>query len=214
MSILREVIAVIVNLDTWEIIVNQVNKNSNSFRQHFIIFKSKLVNTYILETSSFLIEETSCLNKIRYVCLSVCLSFCLPVCLSVVFPSSYKLKIEPRWQPKVIMILDWSTGHLPFARGIYHVHWLMLFFPDINECTNNPCKNGATCVNLDGSYLCDCKSGYTGNNCESGERNVSFSFYILSFSLPFTERAQPLYQIWIQGKKNCKEVQKIVWSFF
>ena len=84
------------------------------------------------------------------------------------------------------MILDWSTGHLPFARGIYHVHWLMLFFPDINECTNNPCKNGATCVNLDGSYRCDCKSGYTGNNCESGERNVSFSFYILSFSLPFT----------------------------
>ena len=92
------------------------------------------------------------------------------------------------------MILDWSTGHLPFGQGIYHVHWLMLFFPDINECTNNPCKNGATCVNLDGSYRCDCKSGYTGNNCESGERNVSFSFYILSFFLPFTERAQPLYQ--------------------
>ena len=77
-----EVIAVIVNLDTWEIIVNQVKKNCNSFRRHFIIFNSKIVNTYILETSSFLIEETSCSNKILYGCLSVCLSFCLPVCLS------------------------------------------------------------------------------------------------------------------------------------
>ena len=40
---------------------------------------------------------------------------------------------------------------------------------DINECTNSPCKNGATCVNLDGSYRCDCKSGYSGDNCETGE---------------------------------------------
>ncbi|KAL9987869.1 hypothetical protein ACROYT_G002244 [Oculina patagonica] len=38
---------------------------------------------------------------------------------------------------------------------------------DVDECTNNPCKNGATCVNLDGSYRCDCKSGYSGNNCET-----------------------------------------------
>ena len=39
---------------------------------------------------------------------------------------------------------------------------------DINECANNPCKNGATCVNLQGSYRCDCKSGYSGNKCETG----------------------------------------------
>ncbi|XP_078357455.1 uncharacterized protein LOC144642352 isoform X3 [Oculina patagonica] len=38
---------------------------------------------------------------------------------------------------------------------------------DINECTNNPCKNGATCVNLQGSYRCDCTSGYSGNTCET-----------------------------------------------
>ena len=43
-----------------------------------------------------------------------------------------------------------------------------LYITDINECSNNPCKNGATCVNLQGSYRCDCKSGYNGNNCENG----------------------------------------------
>ena len=43
-----------------------------------------------------------------------------------------------------------------------------MFFSDINECANNPCQNGATCVNLQGSYRCDCKSGYSGSNCETG----------------------------------------------
>ena len=45
----------------------------------------------------------------------------------------------------------------------------VLYVTDKNECANNPCKNGATCVNLPGSYRCDCKSGYSGNNCETGE---------------------------------------------
>lgn len=39
---------------------------------------------------------------------------------------------------------------------------------DIDECVDEPCKNGATCLNLPGSYRCDCKSGYHGKNCEKG----------------------------------------------
>ncbi|CAH3178986.1 unnamed protein product, partial [Porites lobata] len=37
----------------------------------------------------------------------------------------------------------------------------------INECNNNPCKNGATCENLQGSYRCKCKPGFTNNNCQT-----------------------------------------------
>lgn len=41
---------------------------------------------------------------------------------------------------------------------------------DIDECVDEPCKNGATCLNLPGSYRCDCKSGFHGKNCEKGKK--------------------------------------------
>ena len=42
---------------------------------------------------------------------------------------------------------------------------------DINECDTNPCGENAQCINLDGSYNCECNPGFTGdsftgnNNC-------------------------------------------------
>lgn len=56
---------------------------------------------------------------------------------------------------------------------------------DINECVKNPCLNGAICQNAIGSYKCNCKSGYTGRNCETDIDNctpskpVSYSFSTL-----------------------------------
>ena len=50
----------------------------------------------------------------------------------------------------------------------------MLTFSDVNECSPDPCKNGAKCVDLVGSYRCDCKSGYTGGNCETGQMKDMF----------------------------------------
>ena len=40
---------------------------------------------------------------------------------------------------------------------------------DINECENDPCQNGATCVNSPGSYSCNCADGYTGDQCQEGK---------------------------------------------
>lgn len=38
---------------------------------------------------------------------------------------------------------------------------------DIDECvTKSPCHNGALCVNLPGSFACECAEEYTGKYCE------------------------------------------------
>merc|ERR1712212_173381 len=39
---------------------------------------------------------------------------------------------------------------------------------DINECDSDPCRNGGTCTNTQGSYFCRCQEGWTGNYCNQG----------------------------------------------
>ena len=43
----------------------------------------------------------------------------------------------------------------------------LLQFSDTNDCVPDPCQNGGTCVDLVGSYRCDCKTGYSGTNCQT-----------------------------------------------
>jgi Notch-like protein len=43
---------------------------------------------------------------------------------------------------------------------------------DIDEClVANPCINGATCQNMDGSYNCYCPLGFMGRNCETNHND-------------------------------------------
>ena len=45
---------------------------------------------------------------------------------------------------------------------------MQLCISDGNDCSPDPCQNGSTCVDLVGSYRCDCYTGYSGTNCETG----------------------------------------------
>lgn len=38
---------------------------------------------------------------------------------------------------------------------------------DVDECSTlpNPCKNGATCTNVNGGYICRCITGWDGSDC-------------------------------------------------
>ena len=38
---------------------------------------------------------------------------------------------------------------------------------EIDECSSNPCANGATCTDLINDYECACVDGYEGDNCET-----------------------------------------------
>ena len=49
-------------------------------------------------------------------------------------------------------------------------------FLDINECEMSPCHQNANCKDVDGSYECTCKTGYSGDGkqCEGIYRNITF----------------------------------------
>ena len=46
--------------------------------------------------------------------------------------------------------------------------------PDIDECLAqpSPCANGGQCINLDGSFMCGCRTGYGGTTCDESELTV------------------------------------------
>lgn len=58
---------------------------------------------------------------------------------------------------------------------------------DIDECAiSSPCRNGATCINTNGSYTCSCAKGYEGRDCLINTddcRPCKFKFLTPSFDL-------------------------------
>lgn len=55
-------------------------------------------------------------------------------------------------------------------------------FTDIDECLANPCGYNANCTNTNGSYFCECQTGYEGNgtNC-TGKTWLSMSIFPQAF---------------------------------
>ena len=56
-----------------------------------------------------------------------------------------------------------------------------LFILDINECLTNPCNLNARCTDNQGSFVCQCNAGYSGNGfvCSSkckDQFNLFFPF--------------------------------------
>lgn len=47
------------------------------------------------------------------------------------------------------------------------------FITLVIACRSSPCKNGATCINIDSGYRCECNPGYSGFNCDTGEYVLS-----------------------------------------
>jgi len=48
-------------------------------------------------------------------------------------------------------------------------HVNFFFFLDINECLQNPCLFGGSCIDTVGSYVCQCLPGRGGQNCANGK---------------------------------------------
>ena len=51
----------------------------------------------------------------------------------------------------------------------------VLHILDVDECALNPCKNGATCVDLVNDYNCSCFGSWKGKNCDWITGEVMFA---------------------------------------
>ena len=46
---------------------------------------------------------------------------------------------------------------------------------EIDECLDDPCDSNATCTNTDGSYICECNTGFTGNGTDCTSVSLTLS---------------------------------------
>ena len=62
-----------------------------------------------------------------------------------------------------------------FSHSAQHSNFIF-FWIDINECLEDPCHSNATCHNTEGSYVCWCDAGFTGNgtSCTSMQPYVAW----------------------------------------
>ena len=72
-----------------------------------------------------------------------------------------------------------------FERSLVLAHGFKLLqavfsVADIDECSCNPCLNGATCTEAVNSYTCGCVAGFTGTHCETGTPLINDVISLLS----------------------------------
>ena len=61
---------------------------------------------------------------------------------------------------------DSSIAAISFRVNLHILFYIVFYFTDIDECVlGHNCENGATCINVIGTYTCICPAGYTGPFC-------------------------------------------------
>lgn len=56
-----------------------------------------------------------------------------------------------------------------FRKFFYYILLITILILDINECNvKDLCKHNGTCINNNGSYVCNCSEGWQGQHCEDG----------------------------------------------
>lgn len=74
---------------------------------------------------------------------------------------------------------------------------LLLRYSDTNECQSNPCRNNGQCVDLVGSFRCDCPPAFRGPRCETPIGNWFDLVIVLDVSGSIRRGRLTLVKEWI-----------------
>ena len=65
----------------------------------------------------------------------------------------------------------WQVNDRVFRLNVpwYSICTILDVITDVNECESSPCLNGASCIDLDNGYRCQCIEGWQGDTCHQGK---------------------------------------------
>ena len=81
----------------------------------------------------------------------------------------------------------------------YHISYPFITHADINECDSTPCDVNAMCQNTNGSFVCACNSGFSGNGFTCSSKllfTVSPSLISLKF-MQISMSVMVLHVVWM-----------------
>ena len=93
--------------------------------------------------------------------------------------------------PNIMLIHAWiltSYGHT-YVNATVEYTTLLVSPPELRCMSQNPCRNGATCVETGAIPLCECTDEYTGVSCENSELVLHLQFLCHKYVVPFSFRS-------------------------
>jgi len=86
---------------------------------------------------------------------------------------------------------------------------MLFYIPDINECSSDPCQNGATCIDDVNGFACDCSDGFSRTTlCETSNVLLYLTYFIDGINTFKYTRDRVLVL------NNCSRLRvRILWKF-
>jgi hypothetical protein len=99
------------------------------------------------------------------------------ICDLAMIVTSWFIKCDnPASMQKLVCLKqDSHNCNMDYWRALFSLICLV-YFTDIDDCQNTPCRNNATCTDHVNNYTCTCASGFTGRNCQIG-KVLSYQIY-------------------------------------
>ena len=76
---------------------------------------------------------------------------------------------------------------LLFPNSFHFFMFTICYFPDVDECLNNPCHINASCTDNEGSFDCQCNVGFSGDGVNCTSKISFFTSGFLVITLPSSQ---------------------------